>query len=133
MRHAGWHRTDGAAAELLPGDFSIAAVEDDEKVNITVVGELDVLTAGDLATLLAAASDSRRDVVVNVSAVSFADSAALSVLVRAHTALGGRGRRLIIRDPSEPVQQVLELSGLARVLHIERAAGLTDADNPALT
>lgn len=99
-------------------DFSISA-PDDDTITVVVAGELDLLTSGEFETVLDAAADRAANVFVDLSAVSFADSTALTVLVKSHVRLTERERRLVIARPSDTVQRVLELSGLVGVLHVD--------------
>jgi len=103
----------------MPHHFSVAANETDDAVTVTVTGEIDLLTCGDLDTLLQAAVESRRRVIVDLANVSFADSTALAVLINAHTALAHHGQRLTLAAPSERVIRLLALSGLSAVLETE--------------
>jgi anti-sigma B factor antagonist len=103
-------------------DFSVTAVETDDAVTITAHGELDLATCRDLDTLLRAAVQDHRDVIVDLADICFADSTALVVLIRAHTALADQGRRLVLAAPTERITRLLALSGLSTVLHIEPRA-----------
>jgi anti-sigma B factor antagonist len=61
--------------------FSLAVRASDEGTVVTVAGELDVATAPELAQALA---DADGQVTVDLSATTFADPAALRVLLAAH-------------------------------------------------
>jgi anti-anti-sigma factor len=110
-------------------DFSITAA-DDATVNITVAGELDIHTADDLQAVLDAALLSAGEVVLDFSAVSFADSTTLGVLVKAHHDAADRGRRLTIARPSRSIQRVLRFSGLLGLLSSEALGSTDDTDDP---
>src|SRR5215207_4011359 len=99
--------------------FSISAIETDDAVTVSLAGALDVDTCQDLDTLLNAAIDSGPRVVLDVVDVSFADSSALSVLVKAHTRLARRGQGLILAGPPRHLVRLLELGGLSTVFQIE--------------
>src|SRR5215207_10677181 len=99
--------------------FSISAIETDDAVTVSLAGELDVDTCRDLDTLLNAAIESGQRVVLDVVDVSFADSSALSVLVKAHTRLARRGQSLVLAGPPRCLVRLLELTGLSTVFQIE--------------
>src|SRR5258707_15171070 len=78
-------------------------------VVITIGGELDVETAPALAGYLATALDQRpgRDIILDVSGVSFADAAGLSALLAADTAVRDRGGALRLAGPSRQLRKIL--------------------------
>ena len=79
---------------------------------LSVAGELDLDTSGELASALAAASSDGQDVSVDLSGVTFLDSTGTRVLIRAHEALAARGATLLIVDASRAVLRTFELSGV---------------------
>src|SRR5215211_4362047 len=86
-------------------NFSISAIETDDAVTVSLAGELDV--------------DTCQRVVLDVVDVRFADSSALSVLVKAHTVLARRGQDLVLAGAPRRLVRLLELGGLSTVFHIE--------------
>ena len=97
-------------SELL----SITRTDDGDAVVLALSGELDVISAPDLAEQLdeLAASACPR-VVLELSRLSFVDSAGVSVLVKARHEAEANGRRLILRGATEEVHQVFSVLGLA--------------------
>lgn len=85
---------------------------------LVIAGELDTHTARALRAGLAAADPDGDEVVVDLSGVTFADSATLGVFVVEHRRLEAAGRCLVLLDPGPAVRRVLELSGLVRVLSV---------------
>ena len=100
-------------------NFSISAIETEDAVTVSLAGEIDVDTCRDLDTLLDAAIDSGQRVVLDVAGVTFADSSALRVLVKARTVLARRGQDLVLAGPPRRLVRLLELGGLSTVFHIE--------------
>ena len=104
-----------------PADFAVEV--DDSGTEVSIRGELDVLTAPLLwerLEPLLPLSASR--LVVDLSATRFIDSMGLGVLVRAHKRLrsGNDGSGgLVIRAPSEQTRKILEMTGLERVFDVE--------------
>ncbi|GLF98119.1 STAS domain-containing protein [Streptomyces yaizuensis] len=92
---------------------------------VTVAGEIDVYTAPALRDRLAeAAARTERDVVCDLSAVTYVDSTAIGVLVGAfkkvRTRPGQREMRMVA--PTDPVRTVLRLTGLDRVFALHATA-----------
>lgn len=79
---------------------------------VTVVGEVDTLTAPELADVLTAQLAAARLVVINLDGVKFFGSAGLQVLVEANelAVRDDRGLRLVCH--SRMVNRALEVSGL---------------------
>ena len=89
---------------------------------LSVAGELDTHTSAALRVALAGVGSDGAEVVVDLSGVTFADSATLGVLVAEHKRLLAAGRGLVVQAPGRAVRRVLELSGLLHVLDVRDAA-----------
>ncbi|WP_432061023.1 STAS domain-containing protein [Streptomyces sp. S1] len=76
-------------------------------------GSYDMQTIAPLATALRAAAEGRPRVVLDVSAVTFADSSFLNLLILAH-----RTTDLRLAGPTTPVRRILELTGVDTVLKV---------------
>ncbi len=79
-------------------------------------GEIDAHTAPALAEAIAACD--RETLVLDLSAVEFVDSSGLRVLIEAHQAATGSGRTFQLAHPSNPVNRLLEISGVSDYLDI---------------
>jgi anti-sigma B factor antagonist len=97
---------------------------------ISLFGELDIRSAREMQSALSeAVGDRTRELVVDLRKVSFIDSTALGALVRAAEQLRNQGRMLtLIRTPGDPVDGLLEVSGLGERFELlsdppEAAAG----------
>jgi anti-sigma B factor antagonist len=89
--------------------FSLAVRRSATRTVVSVAGELDVATAPDLADALAGADG---DVTVDLSATTFADSAALAVLLAARA-----GRRMRVEHRTGgAVARLLALTGTDAML-----------------
>ena len=84
-------------------------------------GELDPSTADRLREALADDCGSSGDITLDLSALTFLDSAGFHVLMEVCRALGPRGE-LVLRTPSPEVDRVFEISGIEQVdgLRVER-------------
>ncbi|TML48652.1 MAG: STAS domain-containing protein, partial [Actinobacteria bacterium] len=84
---------------------------------VSVSGELDSYTAECLQARIEEAGTVGADtVLVDLSEISFLDSAALAVLVRETKRLEGRGHSLVLVTNDPRTQRVVEVTGLNRVL-----------------
>jgi anti-sigma B factor antagonist len=92
-------------------------------VVVSVAGDLDLHTAPQLRRLLAEVVEQPGNlaVVVDLSGVTFVDSAGLGVLLGAHKALRQRAGELTLSAPPRPVLQAIEASRLSEVFTITRA------------
>jgi anti-sigma B factor antagonist len=90
---------------------------------VVLSGEADLRSAGRLSELLTAelAAGPVR-LVVDVSGLSFADSASVRTLVLAGRTLRERGGVLVLTRPQPAVLRVLELLGADQVLQVQGAA-----------
>jgi len=105
-------------AELA--SFRVTMVHHDPGTELTVVGELDVGTSGQLADHLRQAIDADDgDVAIDLAGITFIDSTGLKILVGGHTQLVTTGRRLVLRHPSTPVVRLFTVAGLADYFTIE--------------
>lgn len=94
---------------------------------VVLSGEADLRSAGRLSELLAsqlAAGVVR--LLVDVSGLSFADSAAVRALVLAGRTLRERGGVLVLARPHPAVMRVLELLGADQVIQVQGAAGVEE-------
>jgi anti-anti-sigma factor len=83
---------------------------------IALTGKLDIQGAEVVAIPLAALSGAKQNVIIDMSGVSFMASIGIRHLVSATKALARRGGRLILLNPSAPVLEVLETSGLTDMI-----------------
>ena len=104
----------------MPEVLSITRSVDGQDVVLTLSGELDVISAPDLAEQLdELAAEACPRVLLELSGLTFVDSAGVSVLVKAKHEAEANGRLLILRSPTEQVRQVFSVVGLADWLAYE--------------
>ncbi|MFF2383606.1 STAS domain-containing protein [Streptomyces sp. NPDC058108] len=96
--------------------------------NLLVGGEIDHDNADQLRQALHVGADGPPRFVLDVSAVTFMDSTAISVLVAANNAAGEAGGWVRLAAMSEPVQRVVEIVRLDTVLtcYLTLSQALTD-------
>ena len=107
-------------------EFSVTSVQTGEGVwAVAVGGELDLYTAPEVRDELAALPEDAGDVVVDLTTMTFVDSAgiaALLVAARRLRACGGT-MTLVVDDPR--VLRVLEVTGLDRYFEVRRVVGVS--------
>ena len=80
---------------------------------VVVTGALDLASAGDLLTRTDQLIDNGHTrLLLDVSRVTFCDSAGLGALLRARARAAEAGGHVRLRDPGTAVNRVLEVSGL---------------------
>src|SRR5262249_55642753 len=84
---------------------------------VTLQGELDFATNGELATVLAGLTGTRR-VVADLSELQFVDSSGVKMLVAASRALESDGGSLVLVSPTPTVLRVFEILHLDKVLTV---------------
>lgn len=83
-------------------------------VLVTVSGEIDIATAGQLRARLAGAVGGGQQVIVDLSRVSFIDAAGAGILAGAAARAAARGGSLRLAAAGRQVRRVLVLTGLDR-------------------
>lgn len=87
---------------------------------LTLVGELDVVTAPTLEPVLSEVlGQPHARVMLDLNGLRFVDSAGVSVLIKAKQRAETAGRTLVLRRPTEQLDRVFALLGLADWLAIE--------------
>lgn len=86
---------------------------------LTLTGELDLASAGAVATCLTALVNDGKDVVVDMTGLQFIDSSGLGALITAHVRAVREGRAITLRSPGHNVAKVIRITGLDNVLRIE--------------
>jgi anti-sigma B factor antagonist len=84
-----------------------------ERATVRVGGEIDLTSAPQLDDgLQELINGSVTHLTLDLSGVSFMDSTGLRVLLKTSKLLEGTGGKLDLREPSDPVRRLLEVSGL---------------------
>ncbi|MCU1392138.1 MAG: transcription antitermination regulator [Ilumatobacteraceae bacterium] len=110
--------------------FSVAADLREGSVRVAVVGELDVVSVPVWSALVdAAGGDVGADLVLDFSAVTFADAAALGVIATVCASFDRVGRSVAIRGGSHMLRRMLSVTGLDAVLDFDDADPVADDNN----
>jgi anti-anti-sigma factor len=95
-----------------PPDFSVTRRRANDAVVVVPVGEIDLATVDELQAEVDAAAGEAAQVVLDLRAVSFIDSAGLRLVVHSSRAIeAGGGTLAVVQGPRE-VQRVFDLVGL---------------------
>jgi anti-sigma B factor antagonist len=95
-------------------ELSITRRDDERGHVLVLVGELDVVSAPELEQHLAEVlAQPRAWVMLDLNGLNFVDSAGVSVLIKAKQAAASNGRTLVLRRPTEQLERVFALVGLA--------------------
>ncbi len=87
-------------------------------MRLTITGEIDLVTAAQLAEAAKPAERGGGVLVLDLSAVSFIDSVGLRTLIELSQRAEGDGRRLEIRGLQPQVRRVMEITGLLELLPV---------------
>ena len=85
---------------------------------IRLVGEADVSTRAMAEAFEAEVAKGPRQLIVDLSGLSFIDSSALGVIMRTYRALHGDGGKMALVSPSPAVARVLQLIDIARTVPV---------------
>lgn len=116
--------SDAAGVEEPLSDsvpFSVAT-ESDGFGTVAVAGDIDLLTAPQLAAAVTAAQSSTPSVLLDLSDVDFLGSAGLSVLVEAARRADDSAGRLAVLVTRHAVRRAIEVTGLDAALTLFDAA-----------
>jgi anti-anti-sigma factor len=103
----------GDPAEPAPIGFWVTRSDDTAGVVLALHGELDVAAAPQLEKLLEEIRAERHDrVMVELSDLSFVDSAGVSVLIKAKKEAEEDGSQLVLRRPTAQVHRVFAVVGM---------------------
>jgi anti-sigma B factor antagonist len=108
------HWKDARVDEQVVGpDLVLTTERDGAKAVLTVRGELDAYSAPGLEDQVSRLiADHVSEVVLDLSQTGFLDSSGLRAILTAQRRLTDERGRLALRDPSEAVTRLLEITGL---------------------
>ncbi len=93
--------------------IELAVDRNADGTTLRVGGEIDLTSAPRLDDeIQALIEQSVTNLTLDLSSVAFMDSTGLRVLLKASKLIEGNGGRVVLREPSEPVRRLLEVSGL---------------------
>jgi anti-sigma B factor antagonist len=81
-------------------------------IHVAISGEVDADNCAEMGASLLQSGPSGAELVVDVSALAFIDSSGISELLRVREAMAEAGGSMVLRDPTNNVRRVLEITGL---------------------
>jgi anti-anti-sigma factor len=90
-----------------------------DDIVVRVVGDIDLINEAELERVLTGACGDRRRVVLDASLVGFVGSAALRILILTRRVCTDHGADFVIRQPSDQLVRLLEISELLGTFDIE--------------
>ena len=87
-------------------------------IELIVEGRLDTGTAPQLEAVINKIPKVKQNLYLNLSAVEYVSSAGLRVILLAHKIMLPTGGKMILRSPSAFCKQVLEATGMDKILNI---------------
>jgi anti-sigma B factor antagonist len=116
---------------MKPGELEIIVEQDGDGFELRLVGELDLASADELEqriTMLCLEGASQ--IGLDLERLDFVDSAGLRAMLAARQTCEQSGCSLALRNCSERVRRVLELTGMDAVLRVNDGESQTDEDAP---
>lgn len=99
--------------------WELATHRHDGRAHLVLTGELDLDTAPSLLTAVVAELDNgAREVVIDLTHLSFIDSSGLGTLVGCWRRAKNVEAELVVANPNEDVRVTLEITGLDQILPI---------------
>lgn len=89
---------------------------------VTPSGELDIVTAPQLAEALSEAARGSAAVILDLSELTFMDSSGLHAILSAHVRLHQTDCRLVLVRGCHQIQRIFELTGTERALEFDSAS-----------
>jgi anti-anti-sigma factor len=105
---------------VLQPDLSLTTKKNGSRAVVAVKGDLDAFSARSLEAEVAhLVAGKTSDVVFDLSGTGFLDSSGLRALLVAERSVMDHGGQITLRAPSEPVQRLLEITGLSDHFPVE--------------
>lgn len=98
--------------------MTIKEIKQEDGIELVVEGRLDTGTAPQLEAVLNKIPKVKQNLYLNLSAVEYVSSAGLRVILLAHKIMLPTGGKMVLRSPSDFCKQVLEATGMDKILNI---------------
>lgn len=96
----------------MPLDLRTATDESTQAVVLTVLGEVDLATIGELESKIESLEDTSRSLVIDLTPTDFMDSTGLRSLIAAHERFQEAGREFKVAVSPGPISRLLEVTGV---------------------
>jgi len=108
----------------MNAQFGVIVERDRDLRIVRPIGELDISTVGELATVVERECSSQADLVVDLRGLSFLDCAGLRILLYARALANSNGSSLRLIPGPAMVQRVFDLTGLHHHFRFIPSTGL---------
>ena len=95
--------------------LNIQVMKTDAGAEVVMIGEIDANTAQNADAVLKDACEQYDSLTLNMGQVDYISSAGLRILKRAHLNMRRKGGTLRMKAVSEPVMEVFEITGFAKM------------------
>jgi anti-sigma B factor antagonist len=113
-----------------PDGLRIEHTAADDSARFQLIGFLDLSTVDLLKTTVGPACGAGRDVVLDLSGLTFCDSTGVGALVWLYRRAAAGDSRLIAYAPRKTVREVLRISGVDRIIPVRAAGSVPSAQEP---
>lgn len=104
----------------MPDPLDLRLHHEPHRVTLSIAGEIDMATVGDLQARIEQILDGvEEDVVVDLGGVTFIDSSGLNALATLHRALAEQNRKLRLRGLTEATRRPFEVTHLLDLFDVE--------------
>ncbi len=87
-------------------------------LKINLIGSLDIAGASEIEVPFSDIANKNSKVIIDLSQVTFLASIGIRILVKAARAIGGRGGRLVICNPTAEARKVLRSTGIDAIIPV---------------
>ena len=88
-------------------------------LTITLEGRLDTTTAPDLESVVKEMVPDAENLTIDIKDLAYISSAGLRVLLTAKKAMDKQGGNMVIKNASEEVMMIFDVTGFSEILNIE--------------
>lgn len=99
--------------------MDISMVENGGELTVKLTGRLDTMTAPELDAKLEGPKETADSLIFDMTDLEYVSSAGLRSLLSAQKAMNKKGGKMVVRNASEEVNEVFEVTGFSDILTIE--------------
>ncbi|MBQ9482607.1 MAG: STAS domain-containing protein [Ruminiclostridium sp.] len=103
----------------MSSKFSFSKVRENDELTYIITGRVDTETAPQLDSDIKPELNSIKKLVLDLSGVEYISSSGLRVLLNLNKSLSANKGKFVIRNPSQMVNDVFEITNFSNILNIE--------------
>ena len=107
-----------AASDVIGSQLNVSSSKNGAEYTFELEGRLDTNTSPEFESKINEVVGDAEKLILDFSKLDYISSAGLRVLLGTAQAMDGKGE-LVIRNLSQPVQEIFELTGFNNLFHIE--------------